>query len=90
MRSFPRGRCLWAGLETALATTAHGQTKEPGKRREDFGTGAMGRAKRLSHGMQSLVGAVDFTKQASGKEKKDITVPFCGIVDPVLLSKKPQ
>lgn len=68
-----------------LATTASGQTdcKEPGKRRQEFAARAMGRAKRLSRGMPSLVGAVDFTKHASVKEKKDIIVPFCGIVHPV-------
>lgn len=73
-----------------LATTARGQTdcKELGKRRQEFAARAMDRAKRLSHAMSSLVGEVDFTKQASGKEQKNITVPFCGIVDPVLLSKK--
>lgn len=52
---FHVGGVCGPGLETVLATTAHGQTdcKEPGKRREDFAAGAMGRAKRLSHGMQS-------------------------------------
>lgn len=66
------------GLKTVLATAARGQTdcKEPGKCRQEFAARAMGRAKRLSHGMSSLVGEVDFTKQASGKEKKDITVLF--------------
>lgn len=43
----------WKRCLPPLLTDGQTDCKEPGKCREDFAVGAMGRAKRLSHGMQN-------------------------------------